>query len=56
LLLDDYPIEDVWIHMHIPQDRLELSHVQALRTHLLPGMAAPELVMLNGSGTSPGSA
>ena len=47
LLLDDYPIEDVWIHMHIPQDRLELSHVQALRTHLLSGMDAPELVMQN---------
>ena len=45
LLLDKYPVADVWLHLHIPEDRLELSHVQALRTHLQSGMKTPELVV-----------
>ena len=45
LLLDKHPVTDVWLHLHIPEDRLELSHVQALRTHLQSGMKTPELVV-----------
>lgn len=42
-LLDDYPMADLWARMHIPEDRLELSHVQALRTHLLSSVSTSEL-------------
>ena len=38
-VLENYPLADIWVRMHIPEDRLELSHVQALRTHLLSSMS-----------------
>ena len=43
-LLDDYPIPDLSARMHIPENRLEFTHVQALRTHLLSSMKTPELL------------
>ncbi len=33
-VLDDYPVPELWARMHIPEERLELDHVQALRNHL----------------------
>ena len=42
LLLDNYPVTDLWVRMHIPEDRLELGHVQALRTYLLSSMSGSE--------------
>lgn len=33
-VLDDYPLPELWARMHIPEERLELDHVQALRNHL----------------------
>jgi hypothetical protein len=43
-LLDDYPIPDLSARMHIPGNRLEFTHVQALRKHLLSSMKTPELL------------
>lgn len=42
-LLDDYPLADLWVRMHIPADRLEFSHVQKLCMYLLTGMSGPEI-------------
>jgi DNA-binding transcriptional LysR family regulator len=33
-VLDDYPVPEMWARMHIPEERLELDHVQALCNHL----------------------
>ncbi|MEY4073049.1 MAG: hypothetical protein RJA29_406 [Pseudomonadota bacterium] len=43
-VLDDYPIPDLSARMHIPENRLEFTHVQALRTHLLSSMKTSELL------------
>ena len=42
-VLDDYPVADLWACLHIPEDRLDLSHVQALRTHLLASVSTSGL-------------
>jgi DNA-binding transcriptional LysR family regulator len=34
-LLEDYPVSDLWIRMHIPELKLDLNNVQALRTYLM---------------------
>ncbi len=44
LLLEKFPVPDVWLNLHIPENRLEFSHVQALRTHLLSRMKTSELL------------
>lgn len=43
VLLEDYPVPDLRALMHTPEDRLGLSHVQALRTYLLECSSIPSL-------------
>jgi DNA-binding transcriptional LysR family regulator len=49
-VLDAYPIPDLSVRMHIPENRLEFTHVQALRTHLLASIKKSELLT---QGSSP---
>jgi DNA-binding transcriptional LysR family regulator len=39
-VLDDYPLPDMWARMHIPEERLGLIHVQALRNFLQASVRA----------------
>jgi DNA-binding transcriptional LysR family regulator len=43
VLLEDYPVPDLLIRMQIPEDRLELSHVQALSTFLQVNTTMPQI-------------
>lgn len=43
-LLEDFPTPDLTARMHIPENRLQFAHVQALRTHLLSSMEKNELM------------
>jgi DNA-binding transcriptional LysR family regulator len=42
-VLDDYPVSEMWARMHIPEERLELTHVQALRNHLQESIGSNDL-------------
>ena len=43
VLLEDYPVPDLWIRMQIPEDRLELNQVQALRAFLQANITIPPM-------------
>lgn len=43
-VLEDYPVPDLWSRIHIPENRLELSHVRALNAYLQASLKTFDIV------------